>query len=95
MNDKELERKCEVVRDVVGDFPETSIQTNVDPDSGVHVFLIQVATAEQALRLEIDGDWLAGHSEEQIKAKLRAYGVLEKLRTSGGMAVKVNDGTCP
>lgn len=95
MEDKERERKYEVVREVVGDFPETSIEANVDPDTGVHVFLIQVATAEQALRLEIDGQWLADHSEAQIEAKLSAYGALEKLRTSGGMAVKVNYNTCP
>lgn len=95
MENEELQRKYQAVRKVVGDFPETSIATSFDADVGGHVFLIQVATAEQALRLEIDGPWLADHSEEQIQAKLSAYRVLEKLRTSGGMAVKVNRDTCP
>jgi len=95
MGDEELKSKYQAVREVVGDFPETSIETSVDPDTSVHVFLVQVATAEQALRLDIDGGWLADHSEEQIQSKLVAYGVLDKLRTSGGMAVKINYRTCP
>ncbi len=95
MGNSELEHKCEAVRDVVGAFPETSIETSVDPETGGYVFLLQVATAEQVLRLEIDPEWLAHNSEAEIRSKLAAYEILEKLRTSGGMAIEVDRRTCP
>jgi len=95
VDDKELDRKYQIVRELVGGFPETFVQANVDPETGNHVFLVQVATAEQALRLEIDAQWFAIHTEEEIHGKLAAYDVLAKLRTSGGMAVKIDPSTCP
>ncbi len=89
------EDKQQEIANLLAAFREATLQIIVDEDLGLHVFLVQPATAEQTLRLEVDADWLDRHETKTIRDKLKHFDVIEKLRTCGGVPVRIDGTTCP